>query len=77
MIEIQARMVKKLELIQREFSEATVAVASHGDVIRAGLAYFLGIPLDLLGRFQVDPGSYSVFELNLESARVLCINRGV
>jgi broad specificity phosphatase PhoE len=75
MIEIQVRIVKQLEMIQREFADGTVAVVSHGDVIRGALAYFLGIPLDLVGRFEVNPGSYSILELDGKCARVLCLNR--
>ena len=40
--------------------DATYAIVSHGDVIKAILADALGLHLDLFQRVQVDPGSLSV-----------------
>lgn len=40
-----------------------VAVASHADVIRAILANYLGMPLDLIHRIDVLPASVSIVDL--------------
>ncbi len=41
-------------------ADATYAIVSHGDVIKAVLADALGMHLDTFQRLQVDPGSVSV-----------------
>ena len=73
-IEIQARFVRKLEELRTTHSDSTIAIFSHGDPIRAGLSYYLGIPLDFLHRFEVSPGSYSVLRLENWGPQILNIN---
>jgi broad specificity phosphatase PhoE len=51
-----------------------VLVVSHGDVIKALLAQTLGLSLDLLERFAVEPASVSVVEASAGWARVTLIN---
>lgn len=63
MLQVQARAVAQLETWRRQHEGQVVAVVSHGDVIRAILAHFLGMPLDLLTRFDIAPASWSVVEL--------------
>ncbi len=77
MIEVQARMVRQLECVAVAHPEATVAVVSHGDPLRSLLAYFLGIPLDLMQRFEIEPASVSVLEVAEWGARVRVVNRTV
>jgi broad specificity phosphatase PhoE len=59
MQEVQDRAVALVERLRQEFCDAQVALVSHGDVLRAILAFYLGMPLDLLARLTVDPGSVS------------------
>jgi probable phosphoglycerate mutase len=73
-IETQARFVTKLHELSVRYRDQTVAIVSHGDPLRCGLAYFLGMPLDFLLRFEVHPASLSVVELGDWGAKVLCIN---
>ena len=47
---------------------------SHADPIRAALAYFLGMPLDLLLRLEISPASVSVLQLDDWGPKVLCVN---
>ena len=47
---------------------------SHSDVIKAVLAFALGMPLDLLNRLEVSPGSRSVLVLGGDFARVEAVN---
>jgi len=74
MVEIQARMAGFIQKLRQEFPDETIALVSHGDPIRATLAYYLGIPLDLMLRFEVDPASISILKLDDHAPRVLCIN---
>lgn len=75
MIEVQSRMVRRLESLVAAHPGETVATVSHGDPLRSVLAYFLGIPLDLLLRFEVSPASLSILELAEWGARVMCMNQ--
>lgn len=74
MIEVQVRMIREIEAIQRQhIGEATVVV-SHADPLRALIAHYLGIPLDLMLRFEVSPASVTKIEGDTAEARVLCLN---
>lgn len=53
--------------------EIVVAV-SHCDIIRGILADVLGLPLDNILRFEVDPASVSTIEVSRWGARVRSIN---
>ena len=75
MLEVQSRVVSRLETLCAEYAGATVGIISHGDVLRSALAYYLGIPLDLILRFEIDPASLSVLEVAEWGARVLCMNQ--
>lgn len=75
MLEVQRRMVGKLEQIRQKHAEEFVAMVSHADPIRALLTYLLGIPLDLGLRMEISPASVSVVELTEWSVRVMCVNR--
>ncbi|MBV9008805.1 MAG: histidine phosphatase family protein [Verrucomicrobia bacterium] len=72
MIEVQARVVRKLRDISRQHHFA--AIFSHGDVIRATMAFVLGVPLDLFQRIKIDSASISAFELGDDWLRVLAVN---
>ena len=62
-----------LERLSAQHEGETVAVVSHADPLRAVLAYYMGIPLDLMLRFEIGPSSVSVVEMG-ETPRVLCVN---
>jgi probable phosphoglycerate mutase len=74
MIETQMRMARKIEEIRQRHNGEFVAVVSHGDPIRAALAHFLGIPLDLSSRLEIDTASVSAIELTDWPPRILCVN---
>jgi broad specificity phosphatase PhoE len=74
MIVVQARMVAFLQKLREDFAGQTIALFSHGDPIRATLAYYLGIPLDFMLRFEVDPSSVNVLSITDAGPRVISIN---
>jgi probable phosphoglycerate mutase len=74
MLETQTRIVTDLEYLRRRRPDETVAVVSHGDVIRAALLYYLGMPIDVFQRIEIGPASFSVLELNDWGPRVLAVN---
>ena len=74
LIEVQARVIALMAALEQRHSGRTVALVSHGDVIRVALAHQLGIPLDFIMRFEIGPASISVVELRQGGPRVLCVN---
>ncbi|MDQ3286803.1 MAG: histidine phosphatase family protein [Pseudomonadota bacterium] len=74
MLQAQARMVIGLDELRRRHPHATVAVVSHGDPIRAAVAWYAGIPLDLFQRIEISLASVSVVEIDDDAIRILSIN---
>ncbi|MGH9638572.1 MAG: histidine phosphatase family protein [Bryobacteraceae bacterium] len=59
LLNVQRRSWGALDRMCRTQKEGTVAVVTHGDVIRSLLLLFLGAPLDHILRLEVAPGSVS------------------
>ncbi|MDB5698462.1 MAG: histidine phosphatase family protein [Alphaproteobacteria bacterium] len=74
MSEAIARAVATLDGLALEHPDQLVAVVSHCDVIRGVIAHFLGLPLDNLLRFDIDPGSVSRVVIGSRGAKVSSIN---
>ena len=74
LLEAQVRAVAALEVIYEAHPEGLVAVVSHGDVIRAAVALYCGVPLDLAHRLEIGPASVSALELAPEGTRLLVLN---
>jgi probable phosphoglycerate mutase len=75
MNEVQNRVVAFLARLHAENREGIFALFSHGDVIRSAVCYFLGMPLDLLPRLDVEPASVSIVQLGPGGPRVVAVNR--
>jgi probable phosphoglycerate mutase len=74
--EVAARAAAACEDLAVAHAGRTIALVSHGDVIRGALAHYLGIPFDLFQRITVDPASWSIVDLPPGgSPRVLAVNR--
>ncbi|HVT11675.1 MAG TPA: histidine phosphatase family protein [Fimbriimonadaceae bacterium] len=74
MLDVQHRMIAALEEIRCTHEGQTVAMFSHGDPIRAALAYYMGIPIDLFNRLRVDPGSISALEFGEHEVQLTRLN---
>lgn len=74
MVEAQLRMITGLQKLCAKHPEETVAVVGHGDPIKAVVAYYAGIHLDLFHRLEISPASVSVIEVFADTARVLHVN---
>lgn len=74
--DLQARVTGFMERLARLHGDQCVALVSHADVIRAALAYCLGMPLDLALRLDVATGSATVVSLTDHGPRVVCVNYG-
>jgi probable phosphoglycerate mutase len=74
MIDVQSRMLQLIERLGAVHADQMVALVSHGDVIKATLAHYLGVPLDLLQRIEVSPASVSVVRVERYGPQVLLVN---
>jgi len=72
--EVQARIVAEMDGLASRHPGQTVALVSHGDVIKSAIAHTLGMPLDLLMRFEILPASVSVIERREWATTVLAVN---
>lgn len=74
MLEAQARMITGLEKLCLLHPKETVAVIGHADLIKAAVAYYAGIHLDMFQRIEISPASVSIIEIYEETVRILLIN---
>jgi broad specificity phosphatase PhoE len=71
---VQRRALDGLERLAIAHPGQRVLVASHGDVIKAVLASFLGSSLDQLERFEIAPASVSVVATGPGWSKVHLVN---
>ena len=76
MLEAQARVVGGIGRLCAAHPEQSVALVSHGDVVKAALAYYLGLPLDAILRFEISPASVSTLVVGDWGAKVFSMNKG-
>jgi len=74
MVTMQARMVGAIEVLATDHPGETVVVVSHADPIKAAVAHFTGLPLDLFQRIAVAPASVTVLELGRFGATLVKSN---
>jgi len=74
MIDVQRRVVSCLMRLRRRHPAGRVVLVSHGDVIKAAVAYCLGAPLDLFQRIEISPASVNVIVIGDEGPWVVCTN---
>ncbi|MBV8093729.1 MAG: histidine phosphatase family protein, partial [Acetobacteraceae bacterium] len=63
MLAAQARSMAAVLRLRESYPGGDIVIVSHGDVVKAILAQVLGLPLDLMRRIEVSPGSRSVVAL--------------
>jgi probable phosphoglycerate mutase len=74
MAEVQTRIVNEVLDQADRHPGGIVCLVSHGDVIKAAVAYFLGVPLDLMLRIEISLASVSVVRVESGGPWVLCVN---
>lgn len=72
--EMQARAVATIERIAMQHPYGKVAIVSHADVIKAIVAHYAGIHLDLFQRLTVAPASISIIHLYRRGPSIQCLN---
>ncbi len=71
---VQARMVRGLNAIAAAHPGETVVVVSHSDPLKAALAHYTGLHLDLFQRLVIDPASVSELALTAQGPRLIRCN---
>ncbi|HEX4355282.1 MAG TPA: histidine phosphatase family protein, partial [Polyangiales bacterium] len=77
MLEVQTRAVAELLRLRDRHVGQTLALVSHGDVIKAIALYVLGMSLDLCSRIEVGPASITCIEIDPDGVRLMCLNASV
>jgi broad specificity phosphatase PhoE len=71
---VQERAAKELERLAQAHAGETVAIVSHGEVIKSVLMHYLGIPVRFHGRLDISPGSVSVLTIHNGHPQVATVN---
>ncbi len=71
---MQARMVTALEEVATEHEGSVIVVVSHADPIKAAIAHYTGVHLDLFQRIVVSPASVTAVALSAHGAALLKCN---
>lgn len=74
MQEAQTRITRALQALALKHPNELVAVISHSDIIKAAVAYYAGIHLDLFHRIEISPASVSIIELGDERVHIHLVN---
>jgi len=75
---MQARMVEALDAVVGDHPGELVVVVSHADPIKAAIAQYTGVHLDLFQRIMVAPASVTAFEFSTHGVTMLkCNDTGV
>ena len=75
MPEAVMRAVGHVEAVARRDWAGAVVCVSHCDVIRGVIAHYLGLGLDNLLRFDVEPGSVSTLLVGGWGGRLVTLNK--
>ena len=75
MAAVQARATAHVAAVAAEHPGGRIAVVSHADVLRGIVAHVLGLPLDRMLGFDIDPGSISTLAVGDWGARVIALNQ--
>jgi len=71
---VQRRIVETMMDLHTLHPDAALVLVSHGDTIRSGLAFALGMPLDYLTRLEIATGSISTIRIDTTGIRVTSLN---
>jgi probable phosphomutase (TIGR03848 family) len=72
--ETQTRIVTELEHLRAQHPKQTVAVVTHADVIKAAVAHYAGLHLDLFQRLVIGSASLTVLALGGPVPHLACMN---
>lgn len=62
MAHMQARMAAELDAIRADHPGQSIAIVSHADPLKAAVAHYLGLPMDLFQRLVIEPASVTILQ---------------
>ena len=71
---VQQRMVAAIARLTAAHAGSTIALVSHGDVIRSAVLHVAGSSLDLYDRFEISPASVTAMEVSGAYVRLVYVN---
>lgn len=74
MIDAVARAVAHLDTLGRREWPGAIVCVSHSDIIRGVVAHYIGLSLDRILSFDVDPGSITSLVVGDWGGRLLSLN---
>lgn len=74
MLAAQHRALAAILRLRSAYPGAEVVVVSHGDVVKALVAHFLGAPLDLMRRIEISPASRTEIRLGATHVAIATVN---
>ena len=74
MLAVQVRAIAELTALCSRHDGETIAVISHADVVRAILAHYAAIPIDLCLRLEISPCSISVIRVGADAPQICLVN---
>ena len=73
-VEVQCRVISKIEEWRNRYPAKKVAAVSHGDVIKSALMHFTGMPIDFIHRIRINTASITAIAVSEYGAEVLFVN---
>ena len=74
MAEAQRRIVEHIEWTAATYSGSTIALVTHGDMIRGAIAHYLELGLNQMLNFDIDPASLSRLVVGRWGGRIQSLN---
>jgi probable phosphomutase (TIGR03848 family) len=72
--QMQFRVISTLGRLAARHPNGPLAIVSHSDVLKAAVAYYAGMPLDMFQRLVISPASISVIRLHRMGPRIIKLN---
>ncbi len=73
-LDVQRRAIGQVERLVEAHPDGGAVLVSHCDVIKAVLAYFLGLAIEGISRFEISPASISTVIVGPWGAKVHSVN---
>lgn len=77
MLDVQARVLTLVERLLPRHADESVALVTHGDVIKALVSHVLGLGIDAWPRLEVAPASVSRIVIGEWGAKLIGLNQTV
>ena len=72
--EMQTRVVQAIERLGGKHPGGRIAIVAHADVLKASVAHYAGIHLDLFQRLVISPASISIIDVHRYGPRIIRLN---